>query len=223
MACTFAYGQAAANLEMTIDVYDYAGIDPGELAEAEAFAARVLHQAGHSDAVERLPVFSDSGKVRRRRWCNSSIHPPSARGNGGQARRFYANAGGITVHSPRYLSRGRVCFCRTRQRLRRTRSRSGTPLLGAAITHEVGHLLLAGNAHTVTGIMSAHWGPKEKKDALMEVLTFSRRQSEQIRTDVSQRMSGSNQRAQIAPEERRMEPKWTAASALTKASRRRFT
>jgi hypothetical protein len=72
------------------------------------------------------------------------------------------------------------------------------PLLGAAITHEVGHLLLAGHAHTVTGIMSAQWGPKEKKDALMGVLTFSRRQSEQIRADVSQRMSGSNQRAHIA-------------------------
>jgi hypothetical protein len=70
------------------------------------------------------------------------------------------------------------------------------PLLGAAITHEVGHLLLAGNAHTVTGIMRARWGPKQKKDALMGVLTFSQRQSEQIRADISRRMRGSNQRAQ---------------------------
>jgi hypothetical protein len=80
------------------------------------------------------------------------------------------------------------------------------PLLGAAITHEVAHLLLTGHAHTVTGIMSAQWGPKEKKDALMGVLTFSRRQSEQMRADVSQRMSGSNQRAHISYEERRIEP-----------------
>jgi hypothetical protein len=79
-------------------------------------------------------------------------------------------------------------------------------LLGAAITHEVGHLLLAGNAHTLTGIMSAQWGPKEKKDALMGVLTFSRKQSEQIRADVSQRMSCSNRRASIRYDERVIEP-----------------
>jgi hypothetical protein len=69
------------------------------------------------------------------------------------------------------------------------------PLLGAAIAHEVGHLLLAGDAHTVTGIMSARWGPKENKDALMGVLTFSRYQSRQMRFDVRRRMSGSNQRS----------------------------
>src|SRR4051794_21279759 len=80
------------------------------------------------------------------------------------------------------------------------------PLLAAAITHEVGHLLLPGNAHTVTGIMSAHLGPKERKDMLMGVSTFSRRQSEQMRVDVSQRMSGSNERAHIAYDERVIEP-----------------
>src|SRR3954453_16901717 len=46
VAWTVAYGQVAANLEMTIHVYDYAGIDVGELAETEAFAARILHEAG---------------------------------------------------------------------------------------------------------------------------------------------------------------------------------
>lgn len=46
VAWNFAYGQAGANLEMTIHLYDYAGIDPGELGEAEAFAARILHKAG---------------------------------------------------------------------------------------------------------------------------------------------------------------------------------
>ena len=80
-----------------------------------------------------------------------------------------------------------------------------SPLLGAAITHEVGHLFLAGNAHTVTGLMSARWGPKEKKDALMGGLTFSRRQSEQIRADVSQRMSRSNQPS-IAYDKRAIAP-----------------
>lgn len=36
-------------------------------------------------------------------------------------------------------------------------------LLGAAITHEVGYLLLADSGHTPTGIMTARWGAKEKR------------------------------------------------------------
>src|SRR6476620_673788 len=74
VACTFSYGQAAANLEMTIHVHDYAGIDPGVLAEAEAFAARILHEAG-----------------LRTQW-SSCRFSPAATG----LRRCAAAAGGVT-------------------------------------------------------------------------------------------------------------------------------
>ena len=206
IAWTFAYGQAAANPEMTIHVYDYAGIDPGELAEAEAFAARILLKAG-----------------LRTQWSNCRFSPTARR---------CAAVGGVTHLYIRLLPEAMAgkLAASTRMLGMSLPTSPGTfpvdayvlaervgvlaeqdrdpvaPLLGAAITHEVGHLLLAGNAHTVTGIMSAQWGPKEKKDALMGVLTFSRRQSEQIRADVSQRMSGSNQHAHIAYDERVIEP-----------------
>jgi len=209
LASTFVYGQAATNLEMTIHVYDYAGIDPGELAEAEALAARILHEAG-----------------LRTQWSNCRFSPAAT------ALRRCAAAGGATHLYIRLLPEpmaGKLAASTTilgmslptspgtfpvdayvfaeRVGVFAEQDRGAVPpLLGAAIAHEVGHLLLAGNAHTVTGIMSARWGPKEKKDALMGVLTFSRRQSEQIRADVSQRMSCSNQRAHIAYDERVIEP-----------------
>jgi hypothetical protein len=208
-ACALTYGQAPANLEMTIHVYDYAGVAPGVLAEAEAFAARVLHEAG-----------------LRTEWRNCGFSPSSASLTGcagptGGVTHLYirllpeAMAGKLAA-SARMLgmslptSRGALpedayVFA---DRVGVFAGQDGDPvppLLGAAIAHEVGHLLLAGNAHTVNGIMSAQWGPKEKKDVLMGVLTFSRRQSERMRADVSQRMSGSNQRAHIANEERRIE------------------
>jgi hypothetical protein len=193
---TLAYGQPAANLEMTIHVYDYAGIDSGVLAEAEAFAARILHEAG-----------------LRTQWRNCWFSRAGRRCDG---------AGGVNDLYIRLLleAMARKLAPSTRMLGTSLPTSGGTfpedayvfadrvgvfagedgdpvpPLLGAAITHEVGHLLLAGNAHTVTGIMSARWGPKEKKDALMGVLTFSQRQSEQIRADISRRMRGSNQRAQ---------------------------
>src|SRR5215470_3610856 len=74
VAWTFAYGQAAANLEMTIHVYDYAGIDPRELAEAEASAARILHTAG-----------------LRTQWSNCRLSPAAT-----ERRRCARAAGGVT-------------------------------------------------------------------------------------------------------------------------------
>jgi len=195
---------------MTIHVHDYAGIDPGELAEAEAFAARILHKAG-----------------LRTQWNNCRFRPAAT-----ALRGCAAATGGVTHLYIRLLAEpmaGKLAASTTILGMSLPTSRGTFPvdayvfaervgvfaeqdrgpvlrLLGAAITHEVGHLLLAGNAHSVTGIMSAQWGPKEKKDALMGVLTFSRRQSEQIRADVRQRMSGSNQRTHIAYDERGIEP-----------------
>jgi hypothetical protein len=206
----WTYGQAAANLEMTIHVYDYAGIDPGELVEAEAFATRILHKAG-----------------LRTQWSNCRFSPAAT-----ALKRCAAAAGGVTHLYIRLVPERMAGKLAPSTRIlgMSLPTSPGTfpvdayvfaervgvfaeqdrgvvpPLLGAAITHEVGHLLLAGNAHTVTGIMSARWGPKEKKDALMGVLTFSRRESAQIRADVSRRMSGSNQRAHNAYDERGIEP-----------------
>lgn len=40
-------------------------------------------------------------------------------------------------------------------------------ILGCAIAHEVGHLLLGRNSHSVEGIMHGEWGAKELRLALM--------------------------------------------------------
>jgi hypothetical protein len=209
-AWTFAYGKADSNLEITIHVYDYGGIDPRDLTEAETIAARIFQKSG----VRIL-------------WGNCRLSPA-----GMPLTKCAASAGGVTHLYIRLLPEqmARKLAAATTMLGMSLPTYDGTlpedayvfaervgvfaeqdrspvsPLLGAAIAHEVGHLLLAGNAHTVTGIMSAQWGPKEKKDALMGVLTFSRRQSEQIRANVSQRMSGSNQRAHIAYDELGIEP-----------------
>lgn len=210
VAWTFVYGQRPANLEMTIHVYDYAGIDPDELAAAERFAARILHEAGLGT-----------------KWSNCRFSPSPAAHRGcaaaaGGATHLYIRLitepmAGKLAASTRMLgmaltpSHGTApvdayVFAERVGVLAKQDRDPVAPLLGAAITHEVGHLLLAGNAHTVTGLMSARWGPKEKKDALMGLLTFSRSQSEQIRANVSQRTSVSNEGAHVATEERRMEP-----------------
>ena len=55
-------------------------------------------------------------------------------------------------------------------------------VLGYAISHEIGHLLLPTCGHSTTGLMSAHWGTKELKEMAQGRMTFHDLQEAQIRT-----------------------------------------
>ena len=208
ITCTLVYGQAAANLEMTIHIYDYAGIDPGVLAEAEASAARIFQKAGlrtQWNNCRSSPTARRSAAVGGVTHLYIRLLPEAMAGKLAASTRML---GMSLPTSPGTFPVDAYVFAERVGVLGEQDLDLAPRLLGAAITHEVGHLLLAGNAHTVNGIMSARWGTKEKNAALMGVLTFSRRQSEQIRADISRRMRGSNQRAQAlhlptAPERQR--------------------
>jgi hypothetical protein len=54
-------------------------------------------------------------------------------------------------------------------------------VLAYVITHEIGHLLLRGNAHSPTGIMQAGWDKALVHDAARGSLTFTEVQAAQIR------------------------------------------
>ncbi len=45
-------------------------------------------------------------------------------------------------------------------------------ILGCVIAHELGHLLLGAHAHSIAGIMQAHWGVEQTRLALMSQLSF---------------------------------------------------
>jgi hypothetical protein len=62
-------------------------------------------------------------------------------------------------------------------------------MLGCAIAHELGHLLLGPNSHSGGGIMHGEWGPKELQLALMGRLLFASQQAKLIQVEVRRRMS----------------------------------
>jgi hypothetical protein len=69
---------------------------------------------------------------------------------------------------------------------------SGTEIstmLGCAIAHEVGHLLLGPSSHSAGGIMRGEWGPKELHLALMGRLLFASQQAKLIRAEARRRMN----------------------------------
>lgn len=58
-------------------------------------------------------------------------------------------------------------------------------VLGAAIAHEVGHLVLGANAHSRTGVMCAHWGLEQFVLIGISELHFTPDQSRAIRERVT--------------------------------------
>lgn len=61
-------------------------------------------------------------------------------------------------------------------------------VLGLAITHEVGHLLLPNNSHSRTGVMRARFDRQDLRLAAFGDLIFTAQQAESIRAEVVKRM-----------------------------------
>jgi hypothetical protein len=64
----------------------------------------------------------------------------------------------------------------------KTESRIGAAIiLGHAMAHELGHLLLGTNSHSPDGLMRAHWEPGELAQAAKGNLLFSAEESKRMR------------------------------------------
>jgi hypothetical protein len=61
-------------------------------------------------------------------------------------------------------------------------------LLGLAMAHEIGHILLRSVNHSTAGIMGARWLPKDLHDAQTGSLVFTREQVESMQNEVRRRM-----------------------------------
>ena len=64
-------------------------------------------------------------------------------------------------------------------------------LLGLAMAHEMGHVLLRTLGHSGGGIMQARWRPKDLRDSEQGLLLFTPEQGHLMRNDVVRRMGYS--------------------------------
>lgn len=62
-------------------------------------------------------------------------------------------------------------------------------ILGHAMAHEIGHLVLNQESHSPTGIMRGDWNLKDLQDAIYGYLLFTPPQCEVIRAEVGRRIS----------------------------------
>jgi hypothetical protein len=62
-------------------------------------------------------------------------------------------------------------------------------MLGHAIAHEIGHLLLGSNSHNSSGLMKAKWGPQDMKSAAKGNLLFTPKQARRMRANLSKHLA----------------------------------
>ena len=181
-ACTTS---AAQELTITVRVYNYSQTPSAVQAEAEREAGRILTDAGLKivwvhcpigpismpqnpcpEPIEaadiRLPILSVPARnVLQDTVFGFAIAPALATVYAESAFRFAKDDEG-KYEAP--------------------------TILGCAIAHEIGHLLLGSNKHSVSGVMCARWEHKHVRQTLMGALLFSPGEAQRMQAEVRRRV-----------------------------------
>jgi len=186
---------AAPSLRLVIHLYDLANISPETLAEAESEAARILAtagvevvwQRGSADSLEAHSSDQTSGitVLKQERDTRNylvvrivrdfpALALPGVLGYAFPAAKAGAHA---TVFYDRIEPLGQSGLI------------SVSALLGHAMAHEIGHVLLGTTKHAPDGIMKARWSKSDYQRAATAPLAFSPSQGATIRERLLRRLA----------------------------------
>jgi hypothetical protein len=186
------------SLTIRIRVYDYVRIPEIELLEATRVAGEVLQKAniqvrwqectGSPDEGRRL--FDCDPQVRHTDVIVSLVpriedHFPGVAPN---ALGFSITPRGSEPATMAYVGYFRV------YRLSLSCAFTVPELLGLATAHEIGHVLLADNSHSLSGIMRARWPSRDLQRRSWEQFQFTQDQIRKLRAAVRMRQSSRDHR-----------------------------
>jgi hypothetical protein len=167
-----------SDVRLTVRLIDYVSLPADTRSEIAVTAKRVLGQAGV--AVEFVECYS-GGVETGAPACTSSLGPadlylrifqPKQAVKGEQL--GYA---AMTPEGGAYIT----VFMNPEQRKARAGNLDDGVLLGHAVAHEIGHLLLGANSHTSSGIMRGAWRPVDEEWMAKGALVFDGGQARKMR------------------------------------------
>ena len=179
------------SLGITVRVYDYARVSPGEMRRAEAEASGIFREAGvEMDWVDCPTSVAEAADY-------PACEPPA--GARGVDLRILPKSMALRVKSGReqlgfalpsaragFASSAWVFYHRVEE-LAASKDADGAQILGHAIAHEIGHLLLGPDRHSGRGIMRAAWGRADLQLAAQGQLLFTTQEIKNIHTEVQAR------------------------------------
>jgi len=166
--------------QMSIDVrvYNYARVADGRLTQAERGAAEVFRAAEVGITWVNCQLPQDSR-------CSSPLDPTHV------GVRILTDLGLTPSTTNRTM--GYAVGDLASLSLRRVQADAAEfrvaleSVLSPALAHEIGHLLLASQGHSSSGIMRARWRREDYERAPRGALRFTSRQAETIRTEIRRR------------------------------------
>jgi len=185
---------------ITIHVYNYAGVPTKTMTEAEEVATEIFRKAGvHTQWADRgLTAANDQSNsadhsgftladiqlsIFSRVMSDRDGAPNDAMGlapGSGPDRKivyiFYNNVEARFWRLQGAQGSARLC-----------RPVSMAKILGHAMAHEIGHLLLNNQVHSAHGIMRGEWGFADFRDMTEGMFLFTPQQTEFLRADVRRR------------------------------------
>jgi len=191
--------EARSEQQITVRIHDYAHANPTALLHAERVAGDILEQAGVAVVWLECPMDSSNSGAAA---CSSTMSPVDLVMNllpHSMSDRLHKPGGvlGFALEaSGKDFGFNASIFYDVVKDCVAERYQDFDELLGAAIAHELGHLLLGTNSHSSTGLMSAFWSGKQLRIADQHGLVFSDAEAKRIQAALTARMLA----ATVSPE-----------------------
>lgn len=172
--------------EMRVLVVDRVTESEGTLNRALADAGRILQAAGIT--VRWIACTNHSAETACGDWRVKDPGLVALRIVGSpKAKLFPDSALGFTIATIEGAAYASVFVDRVR-RIANAGQHPESLILGSAIAHELGHVLLGGTAHAKRGLMSARWTRTELQLAELGILRFSADEGSRIRAAAARRI-----------------------------------
>jgi len=175
----------ALPMEVHISVYDDANVPPELLAAAEVQVRRIFQQAGVETLWQNCSHGAEDTQPAGCHVVGSTYFVlkilPHAMGAQVRDR---SDVLGTTTLDENGVGHYAYAFYDRIEQMAEAR-RLGSSLLGHVLAHEIGHLLLWSNSHSISGIMSGRWAGGELRRISEGTMFFMPQESKVIRERLS--------------------------------------
>jgi hypothetical protein len=179
----------ATNPEVTLLVYNYADVSPEVLAKAEERAAIIFQEVGARviwvDSADFKRQFHSDSQKEREELDSIDVFlriVPHSRA----ALRSSALGEALPCEMGKDACIVNIFMNRVGEHTD-VEKIGLDQVLGHAMAHEIGHILLGSNSHNSNGLMKSKWGPEDMKQAAKGDLLFTPEQAQTIRKNLTKR------------------------------------
>jgi hypothetical protein len=178
---------AEPKLGITVQVYNWAHVAPETLTAAESEGTRIFREAGVGVLWLNCPLSPADAQesplcAEPCPWGRLVVRIVSDVPEG-----FGKTSLGVALHDTGIYA---SVFYQRVDEFAKEGIATHSQILGHAMAHEIGHLLLGLRGHARFGIMRGQWNVQDLRSASMGALLFSPRESALIRDAATRRMRG---------------------------------